>query len=97
MKYELESTLGAPLYYGYEPYLKVVNNGCIIETQDNLLIAQLAEDEQNRQAPPIDWYLFKVGRAVLTDNYGNRFACTMNNNGQWIRMDKLIDTPEAEQ
>jgi len=90
MKYKFESTWGKPLYDGLVPYQKIVNNGCTIETQDNNLIAQLAEDELKRSAPPIDWHLFKVGETVLIDNYGDRFACTMNNNRQWIRLNKII-------
>ena len=43
MKYIFERTHGLPLYHGWEPYQKVVNNGCTIETQDNNLIAQLVE------------------------------------------------------
>lgn len=90
MKYIFEQTYGLPLYHGWEPYQKVVNNGCVIETQDNNLIAQLVEDERNRNSRPIDWHLFKAGKTVLVDNYGVRFACTMNNSGQWIQLVKII-------
>lgn len=91
MKYEFKSTLGMGLYHGWAPYQKVVNNGCTIETQDNNLIAQLIEDERKRIGRPIDWYLFKAGGTVLIDDYGNRFACTMNNDGRWIQLVKIIE------
>ena len=90
MKYKFEPTLGVPLYHGWDPYQKVVNNGCTIETQNVSLLAQLAADERDRTKAPIDWWLFKPGETVLIDNYGNRFACTMNNNGKWITLVKII-------
>ena len=91
MRYEFRSTLEVGLYHGWDPYQKVVKNGCTIETQDNNLIAQLIEDERNRNSRPIDWWLFKAGETVLIDNYGDRFACTMNNNGQWIQLVKIVE------
>ena len=91
MKYEFKSTLGVGLYCGLDSYQKVVNNGCTIETQDNNLIAQLVEDEWRRAGRPIDWHLFKAGGTILIDNYGNRFACTMNNDGRWIQLVKIIE------
>lgn len=91
MKYEFKSTIGMGLYHGLEPYQKVVNNGFVIETQDNNLIVQLIEDERRRNSRPIDWWLFKAGKTVLIDNYGDCFACTMNNNGQWIQLVKIVE------
>lgn len=91
MRYEFKSTIGMSLYHGTAPYQKVVNNGCIIETQDNNLIAQLAEDEHKHAGHPVDWWLFKPGKTILTDNYGARFACVMNNDGWWIQLVKIID------
>lgn len=90
MKYEFKSTLGVNLYCGLKPYRKVVNNGCVIETQDELLIAQLEDDEIHRMSKPIDWWLFKPGKTVLTDNFGNQYACIMNNDRKWIQLVKII-------
>ena len=64
MQYKYESTLGEPLYHGWEPYQKIINNGCTIETQDAGLIAQLMADERERTETPIDWWLFKPGETV---------------------------------
>ena len=91
MKYIFEKTYGVALYHGCEPYQKVVNNGCTIETQDVSLLMQLAADECSCTGISIDWWLFKPGGTVLIDNYGIRFACTMNNNRQWITLVKIIE------
>jgi len=91
VKYEFNPTWGLSLHHGSEPYRKVVNNGCIIETQDESLIKQLLDDETNRNSKPIDWWLFKVGETILTCNDGNHFACTMNNSGMWIQLVKIIE------
>ena len=90
MKYEFKPTWGLPLYYGSKPYRKVINNGCTIETQDEILIEQLISNESRRSSQPIDWWLFKVGETILTDNLGRKFACSMNNNGKWIQLDRII-------
>ena len=89
MKYENGLFYGVDLCCSSFPYKKVINNGCTIETQDAELIRQLAEDERKRANAPVDWWLFKVGKTVLIDNRGIRFLCTMNNNGQWIRLDRI--------
>jgi len=90
MKYEFRPTYGLSLYHGLEPYQKVVNNGCTIETQDVQLLAQLADDECRRTNPPIDWWLFKPGETVLTDNDGRQFACILNNSGSWIQLVRIV-------
>jgi len=91
LRYEFKPTLGLRLFHGFAPYKKVVNNGCVIETQDDQLVEQLEKDEADRIEEPIDWHLFKVGETILIDNFGNRFACSVNNNGQQIQLEKIID------
>jgi len=90
MKYQKSLTYGMSLECSLRPYKKVTNNGYIIETQDECLIQQLIEDDKQRTATPIDWQMFKVGETILIDNRGIMYACTMNNNRQWIRLDKII-------
>lgn len=91
MKYEFKLTWGLLLHHGSEPFQKVVNNGCVIETQDENLIRQLINDENNRKSKPIDWWLFKVGETILSCDDENYFACTMNNSGKWIQLIKIIE------
>ena len=91
MKYLSSSTWGKSLECSMKPYKKVINNGCTIETQDEHLLQQLAEDEKNRISNPINWWLFKVGETVLIDNRNVKYACTMNNNGHWIRLDRIME------
>ena len=91
MKYEFKSTLGQHLEPSMKPYQRVVNNGCTIEVQDESLLKQLYDDERNPDAPIIDWWLFKPGKTVLTDNFGRKFACNMNHGGDWIELQRLLE------
>ena len=90
LAYSFKPFWGRPLYTGSDPFQKVVNNGCIIETQSTELIRKLQENEELRGSEVIDWYLFKPGKTILTDSDGHEFGCTMNNNGSWIRLKEII-------
>lgn len=54
MKYIQENTIGKPLQCRFRPYQRIVNNGCVIETQSEELLWQLYKDEVEREAVPID-------------------------------------------
>lgn len=81
MKYIQESTLGKPLQCILRPYQRIVNNGCVIETQSEELLWQLHKDEVERETAPIDWHLFKESETVLIDNHGRKYACVRRNQG----------------
>lgn len=90
LSYSFKPFLGRPLYAGSEPFQKVVNNGCIIETQSAELVRKLKENEAQRGVEVIDWYLFKPGKTILTDSDGPEYGCTMNNGGHWIQLVEII-------
>lgn len=90
LAYNNEGFLGRPLYAGLEPFRRVVNNGCEIETQDVDLIRQIRENEFARGSEVIDWHLFKPGRTILIDNMGRKFGCTRNVYGQWIELTEIV-------
>ena len=90
MRYEIKSTYGLRLYSGSKPYKKVNNNGYTILTQDEDLLAQLKENDKQRDGDIIDWCVFKPSRAVLVDDQENHFACTGATPGYTIQLTKII-------
>lgn len=81
MKYIQENTIGKPLQCLFRPYQRIVNNGCVIETQSEELLWQLHNDEVERDGRPIDWHLFKECETVLVDNHGRKYACVRQSQG----------------
>lgn len=90
LSYEFREFYGVPLYAGWEPFRKVVNNGCTIETQSAELVRQLEENERRRDGEVIDWYLFKPGKTILTDNFGKKYGCRSNVDGKWITLIQIM-------
>ena len=81
MKYIHENTIGKPLQCLFKPYQRIVNNGCVIETQSEELLWQLYQNEKEGETQPIDWHLFKESGTVLIDNHGRRYACVRKSQG----------------
>lgn len=96
MKYIQENTIGKPLECILRPYQRIVNNGCVIETQSEGLLWQLHKDEVERDGRPIDWHLFRESETVLVDNHGRKYACVRQCQGHVtlaeLKYDLLIFT-----
>lgn len=90
MKYKFENIYGKPLSNSLRVFKKVINNGWVIETDDEALFDQLEADEKDRTGEPIDWHIFKDGETVLIDNIGRNFACTIKGNGR-IQLIKILN------
>ena len=89
MNYKHEDTHGRKLRSIAAPFKSVVNNGYTISTQDSGLIEQLWENEIER-GEVIDWFIFKVGKSVLIDDLGRKFACTMAVHNGIIELMEII-------
>lgn len=91
MKYVCEPFWGKNQHVPMTPYMKTVNNGYAIKTQNADLIKQLQENEINREPDVIDWHLFKVGETVLIDNNGNKFGCAEMVPGGHVTLNLLLE------
>lgn len=91
MKYVQGNTVGKPLQCLFKPYQRIINNGCVIETQSEELLWQLYQDEVERDGEPIDWHLFKENKTVLIDNHGRKYACVRQSQGHVILAELKYD------
>lgn len=91
LRYEQRDIFGVKMKSLPVPYKKVINNGCIIQSQDDELI-KILDNNEVQQGRVIDWWLFKPGRTVLYAPNGKIYGCSEVYHNYIIVLNEIIDT-----